>query len=133
MVFIDNAFDITLTPQTTSMNPVLHASLLTSTRLDVEQAKRANHIYSGNGLVCQRMMCQSMTGCERVPGCPISKEDQQKVDAFCGPIGTLGMDMDGSWWNLQPANVQSSLLTATEKSTGFRPLPTAYNTTGMYK
>ena len=128
MVFISNPVDVTLTPAGASSLPAFQAAQRVNTRLSFDQAAAANNIYKNNGLICQRMMCQSMTGCDNCSQHP----DWDKVVGFCGPAGTPGLSMDGSWWTLQPADTHQQLLSATEKATGMSPLPTPYNVVGMY-
>jgi hypothetical protein len=132
MVFISNPYDVTLTPYTANDMPALRAAQQFNTRMTFDQAAVANHIYQNNGLICQKNMCQSLTGCDQAVGCPAKPEDWQKVLKFCGPIGTQTVTMNGATWQLQPVDERQRLLTSTRQSLGIQTLPTAYNVTGMY-
>jgi hypothetical protein len=94
-------------------------------------AARQHAIYQNNGLICQRAMCQSMHGCEDVVECSKFPGYKQIVD-FCGPVGTRSMHMDGALWRLQPSMSRQEARLTAEKTLGMYPLPTAYNTDGMY-
>lgn len=133
MVFINTQFDMTLAPS----NPVsaeMYQQMLTARASgghSFTEAANINRIYQNNGLVCQRRMCESMTGCSSALGCP-GHPDWKRVVEFCGPIQTGGINMDGSFWTLQPSNARQQLLAATEQATGMSTLPTPYNVIGMY-
>jgi hypothetical protein len=134
MVFIDNPFDVTLTPQQSALRGALstfRSSSNSVSGLTFEQAKAANSIYQGNGLICQVKMCNSMTGCDNPNGCP-SNPDWNKIVDFCGINSTRAIAMDGSIWYLRPKDIRSQLVSATERATGFDPLPDPYNVVGMY-
>jgi hypothetical protein len=134
MVFIDNPFDMTLTPPGSRLRGTLatySASSNNVSGLTFDQARQANSIYEGNGLICQVKMCNSMTGCENPNGCP-NNPDWNKIVDFCGINSTRTIAMDGSIWYLQPKDLKAQLLSATEKATGFNPLPNPYNVVGMY-
>lgn len=117
------------------MNPgndyALYNAIQNRTGLSYQEAARKNMIYQGNGLVCQRRMCLDMNGCEDVTACG-HHSDYSKIVNFCGPIGTPATAIDGGWWRLEPSNVHQLMLTAAEKATGMNPLPTPWNTAGMY-
>lgn len=131
MVFINNQFDMTLTPVS---QPHTNRQILTAGAgggHSFEQAVNINRIYQNNGLICQKKMCESLTGCSSAVGCP-NHPDWEKVVNFCGPIQTGGIAMDGSYWTLQSSNARQQLLHSTEKATGMKRLPTPYNVIGMY-
>ena len=131
MVFINNPYDLTLTASNYGPAPALMASESRTSGKTFEQAMNINRIYQGNGLICQRRMCESLTGCSSAIDCP-GHPDWQKVQDFCGPIQTGGISMDGSYWTLQNVDARQQALTATRSATGFSQLPTPYNVVGMY-
>lgn len=131
MVFINNANDLTLSPPSGGPMPAFRAAMNNTAGKTFEQAAAKNRIYQNNGLICQRRMCESLTGCDSAIDCP-DHPDWQKVQEFCGPNSTGGMSMDGSYWVLQSADSRQQMLTATRASTGLQQLPTAYNVSGMY-
>ena len=131
MQFINLPNDVTLAPANPGQSHALLSASQNVSNLSYQQAANVNAIYRGNGLICQRRMCNSMTGCEDVTACQ-QHADYDKVLKFCGPIGTPGVNMDGGWWRLEPANSRQLMTAAAEKATGMNPLPTSYNTTGMY-
>lgn len=122
---------MTLAPQGQSSSPALQASRQVNNNMSFEEASVANHIYQGNGLICQRAMCQSMTGCDSALSCQ-NNPDYSRIVQFCGPISTGGKSMDGAWWSLQQSGSRQQLLGATEKQVGMSPLPNPYNVAGMY-
>lgn len=134
MVYIDTSYDMTLTPST-NMTVSVANNLFNSPneikKKTFNEARNENSIYQNNGLICQNMMCQSMTGCENINECKLNK-DYNKILDFCGPIQTNGRYMDGAYWNLQNANSHTLMLLATEKAIGTKILPTPYNQSGMY-
>ena len=127
MVYINNLYDVTMTPSLSLPKPVLQLAQ----RQSFDQAAATNRIYQNNGRICQEKMCRSMTGCESELGCPQHPEWRKVLD-FCGPIGTQGLSRDGSYWVLLPADSQQKLLAATKQATGMSVLPTPYNVIGMY-
>lgn len=131
MVFINNTYDVTLAPNTAGPIPALQSAMNNSTTKTFDQAMAANHIYQGNGLICQNKICQAMTGCDTVGGCP-NHPDWKKVIDFCGPAGTAAKSMDGMYWTRVPADSEQKLLQATQQATGYTALPTPYNVSGMY-
>jgi hypothetical protein len=131
MVFISNPFDVTLTAPSAGPALALQVAQQTNARMSFDQAAAVNNIYQNNGHICQRRMCEALTGCDRAMECP-NHPEWQKVVQFCGPVGTPGLSMDGAWWNLQQADERQQLLSATQKTTGMNLLPTAYNVVGMY-
>ena len=131
MLFINAPNDVTLAPPNAGPLSALTAAARNLPGMSFEQAAAVNRIYQGNGLICQRQMCQSMTGCEDVTVCANNK-DYGQILQFCGPIGTPAVAMDGGWWRLEPANSHQLMMAAAERATGMNPLPTSYNTFGMY-
>ena len=135
MVFTNALNDVTMAPANPGQMQAFQAAQAYSSGKTFAQAAAVNRIYQNNGLICQRMMCQSMTGCDSAVDCPNHPEWDKVVD-FCGQIGTPSMSMDGSYWRLQPADSQQQLLSATKRATGLSQLPTPYNVgpfpLGMY-
>ena len=131
MVYINNPIDFTLTPPGAGPAPAFQSALNNSADMTFEQAATSNHIYKGNGLVCQQQMCNSLTGCDSKLGCP-QHPDWKRVLEFCGPNNTGGISDDGAYWVLVPAESRQQLVTATQKRLGLPALPNPYNVTGMY-
>jgi len=130
MVFIDRQFDLTLSPADPSGQLQMLRSTIGGQRRTFDEARLDNAIYSGNGAICQRKMCASMTGCQTKFGCPKHK-DWSKVQQFCGPYGTPALYSDGALWKLQ--NGTPAALQARETAAlGFSQLPDPYNVMGMY-
>ena len=126
MVFINNLIDVTMSPPSSHV-PVPPVSVYTSSFNTFEQAARKNHIYKGNGAICQKKMCGTLTGCETPFGCP-GHPDWARIQEFCGPYGTPAVFQGGVFLatNVTP----QALLQATEqKKAQFSPynLPNMYN------
>jgi hypothetical protein len=132
MVFINNLNDVTLAPSNAGPQVALQATARMVPGQSFEQARANNLIYQNNGLICQRRMCNAMTGCEDVIECAKKNPSWKQISEFCGPVGTPAMSMDGSYWIMQPADSQQKAVARTEKAIGMSPLPTAYNVQGMY-
>lgn len=131
MPFINNPNDVTMTAPGSGPAPAFLSASANSSGKTFEQAAAQNRIYYRNGLICQKAMCNSLTGCDSKFGCP-GHPDWQKVLDFCGPIGTGGMAANGSYWVLEPTDSRQQMLTATKQATGLSRLPTPYNVIGMY-
>ena len=129
-MYINNTYDMTLTPPGPPPPQTLNASAQVQQNLTFDQARSANNIYQGAGRICQQKMCGSMTGCESITGCPGNK-DWDKIVAFCGPAGN-SVYIDGALWVAEPADSQQQMLTSTLEQTGLTTLPNPYNVVGMY-
>lgn len=130
MVYVNNNIEVTMTPSRSGIMNV-YAGMDVSQNKTFDYAASVNRIYKGNGLICQRKMCETMTGCDSGVGCP-NHPHWDKVVHFCGPIGTESIYMAGAYWTLQPSNGQQQLLANTRSELNLKELPTAYNTSGMY-
>ncbi len=131
MVYINNLNDVTLSSPGSGPLPAFQSALNNSSGKTFQEAVTKNLIYQGNGLICQQKMCTSLTGCDTKLGCP-DHPDWKKVVAFCGPVGTPGLSVDGSYWVRHPADAQQKMFTATKQATGLQVLPNPYNVVGMY-
>ncbi len=123
--------DVTLSAPGSGPLPAFQAALRNSSGKTFAEAVDVNRIYEGNGLICQQHMCTSLTGCDSKLGCP-EHPDWKKVLDFCGPVGTQGLSVDGSYWIRHAADSQQKMLTATKKAVGLPVLPNPYNVVGMY-
>jgi hypothetical protein len=131
MVFTNTLSDVTLSGPYNGQKHAQKVAAQHTAGKSFAEAAEINNIYQGNGLICQQQMCLSLTGCDSELGCP-GHPDWNKVIDFCGRSNLKGLSMDGSYWQLYPANSQEQALTATKEATGLPVLPTAYNVTGMY-
>lgn len=132
-MYINLPNDVTLAPSDKGPSPALLKAAQNRGNMSFDEARAKNHIYAGNGLICQTQMCQDMHNCSDAALCQRTfPEEWKQVVEFCGPVGTTGMAMDGAWWKLEPANSRQLMLAASEKATGMNPLPTFYNSRGMY-
>ena len=128
MVYINNQFDVTISPV------VERPKLLT-----MEEAKKKNSIYRGNGLPCQIKMCQDLTGCSNCGSYPLN----QDIVDFCGVNSTPGVAMCGGWFEVvnTPINEQGvpycenyvdvTMYNAKQPGTNAN-LTYIYNSGGMY-
>jgi len=130
MAFINNSYDVTIAPGPGPIPAYLSAAA-NRTGMNFEEAMNANRIYQNNGLICQRRMCNSMTGCDSALACQ-THPDYKNIVQFCGGIGTPAKTMRGSEWRLVPENEMQVLTASTERRIGMSQLPTPFNTVGMY-
>jgi hypothetical protein len=128
MNYINNQYDVTLSPINNEM--IGYQNVMRNGKT-FSEAANINHIYKNNGLICQKKMCESMTGCSSRNGCPENPE-WNKIIEFCGGIGTGGIYMDGSYWTLHNIDEREKMLKSTEKQLGMKVLPNPYNVVGMY-
>lgn len=127
MVFENNLINVTMSPGAAPL-PTLYKA--TAVQATFEQAAAANHIYKGNGAICQKKMCAALTGCESNFGCPDHAEWKRVVD-FCGPAGTPAVYDKGSFWVKAPADTPA-LRSAAMAQLGLQQFPTPYSLQGMY-
>ena len=131
-MYINLPNDFTLAPPNQGRHALLTA-VQNRGNISFDEARNKNRIYAGNGLICQRKMCEDMHRCSDVSVCQSANpEEWKKVVEFCGPIGTTGLAMDGGWWRLEPANSRQLMDEASKRATGLQVLPTFYNARGMY-
>lgn len=125
MLFINNSIDVTMTGGAGHV-PSSRISVYTSSLNTFEEAARKNHIYKGNGAICQKKMCEALSGVDCSFGCP-TNPNWDRIQEFCGPFGTPALFQGGVYY---ATNVtQQQLLQATEqRQRQYSP----YNIPNMY-
>jgi hypothetical protein len=136
MVFINNLYDVTLSPGAVLPTQALLSTITSTGGNSFQTAAAINNIYQGNGRICQQKICASITGDDSAFNNCQNSPDWPKIVAFCGPSGTPAMYQYGAYWNEIPADLPTKMynssLQQVKKDTGYNQFPDPYNVQGQY-
>ena len=102
MAFINNEYDVTMTPRGEDQRfTALAYSMASAPQGDINQCIAANRIMQGRGDPCMSAMCSCMGGSMARFGCPkMSDTDYAAARRFCGASSTGGFYDNGYYWTV---------------------------------